>query len=611
MTLPRWIAMAWASACWLWVALASAQKQPELTVTLSHNQVEATEAFQLELKALAEGDGGTVQDPQLQAPEGFVVRGPSISTQTFMQFGTGGRSMKRGIGATWTLVTSTPGRYKIPGPTVLWNGKRLATHAVTVEVLPQGQGRARRGAGLLPGGLPGGWPFASDPFDTAVPQAAPTLRDDLALPRALEANVFSVAVANKKQAFVGEQVTVDFYIYAKPQFSIDVLGRSDPGYADFERFPLLANPGTEPSEFAKVGDEIFEVKRIDRVALFPLRAGKLTTGVMGFDMRMRRNKFRRESNNISIDVKELPPAPGAQELAIGNFSLEANVEPRELSAGQTFTVTVTVAGTGKLPTALTLPSTPGLRWLDPEKKELVEAKQGLIGGNRTFRYVVQAEAAGLVDLQSVELLQFDPSQGRYQPLRAKLGTVSVAPAAMVAGQAAAPVAPPSVPSASPNGPMPLPPPRATMTSPTVDAPQPLGGDRFYWWALLPPLGAVGAEGLTRSWARLQARRRARSSSAVARAEQALLDLSEKPSAAAAERAVVLCIEAARGIKARGITTDRLATELTQVGVESTLATRVADHLKRLDQLRFSPTQEDDANLSREAETLGRALLQTR
>src|SRR5690606_36364088 len=147
--LAAWLALAVPAAAALTVTAVPhsvfAQTAPSVTAEISEPEVEVGEAFTVQLKAMSES-GEAVSDPPLRPPPGFSISGPMVSTQTFMQFGTGGRRSSSGIGATWSLVASAPGQFTIPAPSVEWNGRRLQATPLSIKVVPQGT-RPRRQPG--------------------------------------------------------------------------------------------------------------------------------------------------------------------------------------------------------------------------------------------------------------------------------------------------------------------------------------------------------------------------------------------------------------------------------------------------------------------------------
>lgn len=588
---------------------ARADEPPEITARASADVVEVGEPFNVELKALVHNGDAGPSDPQIRAPASFDVDGPSISTQTIIN-GFGARADVRvGISATWQLAGRTVGKFTIPAPTVQWNGKRLTSSPIRIEVVPS-TGRPRRRPSnnpfLLPGG-PGGFPFPF-PFPTD-PQASDDDDDarsapDLALPAAPDPLAFVRAVTDKTNAVVGEQVTLSFYIYVRT----DVFARRDTTISawheapltDFLRVPLLKNPGTEQPVRTTVGGQRFVAKLFDRVAIFPLRAGDLHTGSLRLTFSGSRvgRYGDREAADIVLHVTEPPRAgrpPGYALGDVGRMTLSASVQPRRIEQGGAVAVTLKVAGTGNLPQTLRIPERTGVEWLDPEKKEAIEPQNGVVQGSRTFGYVVRIGDSGAVDLGEVTLPYWDPSANRYQVARATLGTIEVTPTAVTpqTADAGAP-APFQEPKADPFIGMPAP--RSELGSYKPPRGRLIDGGALWLLVAAPPL-FVGVFSAGSSAVRRARKRRADAAdSPAALAEKALREASAaeaqgdtKALAAAIDRAVHLAVEAACGLKSRGVLLADLPGEAAQRGLPEALGEEAAAVLEACEAIRFEPT----------------------
>ena len=144
------------------IALAQ-WKDPELSLSSSHRNAEVGEAFTVQLSAMVEEGAPVPTDPALATPPGFSVQGPQITTQRTMQWINGRSSSKSGVNVTWVLTPSKVGRFSIPSPTIQWNGTRLRTAPLSIEIVAAGSKprRPSSGGSLFPGG-PGfqlAWPF--------------------------------------------------------------------------------------------------------------------------------------------------------------------------------------------------------------------------------------------------------------------------------------------------------------------------------------------------------------------------------------------------------------------------------------------------------------------
>lgn len=577
----------------------------DLSAQVSSRQVEVGEPFTVELKALTEGGSAAASDPELRAPTGFTISGPSVSTRSYMQFGTGGSSVKTGIGATWQLVASAPGSYVIPAPSVRFQGKRVRANTMQIEVVPA-TGRPRRPQSpfLFPGGPSFGfpWPFGnSDPADDEPDEEEPSGNSALAMPTVPDANLFLRAMVDKKSAVVGEQVTISFYIYHRVDF--EMTERREAPLSDFVRVPLLKNPGTDPAVVAVAGGRRYAVRLLDKIAVFPVRAGDLHTGSMGARVTGRRigSRVLKQSDDLVIHVTEPPKEgrpPGYTLGDVGQFSLSSSVQPRRIDQGGSVAVTLRVQGTGNFPQSLRIPQRTGVEWLDPEKREAIEPQAGQIGGWRTFGYVVRVKESGTVDLGAVELPYWDPVAKRYEVARAELGTVEAQPAApspSASGQPGAPSAAPEADDAKSDPFTAIPGVRTTLGAYTPPAPPLLAGARFWWLLAAPPLlfGLFSAG--TRASRAISERRAADKTSPVTLAERALRDAEQaeargdaKELAAALERALHHAIEHATDLRARGVLLGELPGELEKRGLEPDLAARVGEALGACETIRFDP-----------------------
>jgi hypothetical protein len=602
---------------------AVAQTAPDVTAQVSEPEVEVGEPFTVTLKAMSE-DGAVASDPQLAPPSGFSVSGPMISTQSYMQFGTGGRRILQGIGATWTLVASAAGTFTIPAPSVAWNGQRIKAAPLSVKVAPQGTLKRRQSGFLFPGGSPfggspfgGSWPFGISGMDDSLDD----FREEpsLALPRAPSNDVFLHAKADKTKAVVGEQVTISIYKYYRPKAVADTTEFKPMGLQDFLQYSLMDR--SSPVFYtARVGEVQFAVRLLEKIAVFPLRTGTLRTGSFSetYLAYNRRTKLKRSSEDIAIQVTEPPAAnrpPGYRLGDVGQFQITSLVQPRRVEEGGSVAVSVKVAGTGNIPTSLRMPEKTGIEWLDPEKKESVEAKGDDMVGFRSFGYVVRLGRSGTVDLGTIELPYWNPRAKRYEVARSKLGTIEVTPA-----KTAAP-APSASAAAGTDKEDPfanLPPPRIALSSysPPAEALF-LPGARFPVTVAAPPLlalaGIAGIELTKRARARLAGRRsspRTLALEALREAEKGKAAGDERAAAAAVERAVVLAIEAASGVKARGVLKEALASELARGGMAEPLAARAAEMLAACDRARFDPLAAADVRTS-DAEALVADLLKAK
>lgn len=575
---------------------ALAQSAPSLRAAALPSDVEVGQVFAFRMTAMVAVSDRAPERPSVALPAGFVIRGgPHVMPQTQVSITGAGMQQSTGIEVTWQVEARAPGRHTIGPGSVTWQGKRFETGRVRVTVHPAGTLPRRQdpfdlfdifGLPKMPG-LPG-FPDLTEP---ALPPADPAL----AMAAPSDRVVFLRAMADKQDIVLGEQLTLSVYEYVQGATPRQVEAR-EPAASDFLQRPLLA-PDDEPGvRYAEVGSESWRVRLIRKIALFPLKTGSLVIGPMELKYQAAglRGPAIRRSNPLRVRVSDAPEAGrpvGFRPGDVGQFSLSAEVAPTTVIQGGAVAVTVRLEGVGNFPMTLDVPRRKGVDWLDPTTREQFDvSKDDRIRGVRTFMYVVRMSDAGAVDLGTVELPFYDPWRRTYETARANLGVVNVTPSAEPATSTQE--APDRFETVAP------------ARSQLVPAPlphRPLSDSPLFWLSLVVGPAGVLVFGATASGVR-SARDRLttwrsslgrHSSRALHEARRAASGGSKRDAAAAAERALHIGLEAATGLKTRGVLRDELAGELEQRGVSPAHAALAVDVLTRCEQLRFDPDADTD------------------
>jgi hypothetical protein len=619
------VALGWLVLALLLAWPRAALSQADLQLQVSSYEVSVGETLEVQLDAMSESDEAPTH-PDLVVPNGFEVRGPSVGTR--QQVSISGFRMQRqvGISATWQLTATRAGVYSIGPGSVEIGGRRERAQAVQIRVLPEGQGAQRPQRRGRRGGLRAPFdpfdPFGNDdPFNDLfdrlrggvgggferLPEAAPELIPE----RALDPVAFLDARVDTLHAVVGQQVTLTIYAHGGQGLFQEAAGSHEPSHPDFLAQRLVEDPSHQPVyQYTRDGQRWIAVK-VRETALFPLRAGQLEIGPLEFGFLGRRyaartaEGLRRSSRPITIEVTE-PPAEGrppGYAGDVGEFRLDAKVEPRHVSAGGSIAVTVRVQGNGRLPGALKLPEQAGVEWLEPTLRDDASLVGTTVGGSRTFNYVVRLTRSGQIDLGKLSLSFFNPRTRRYRVLPVDLGQVTVdqEPAGAAAPSAAAP-------------------PRGPQLSDLVRFRKQLGappsasrwmdGSGFWWSLAVPPVGVLCLAGLGAARRRLRQRWAQREQSQAVHAQRALSEARRALAGpdlglvlSGAERALYLAIEWATGLRARALLRSELEARLGGAGLGAALASECADVLRQCGELRLA-----GAGLDRSAATalLGRA-----
>jgi hypothetical protein len=217
-----------------------------------------------------------------------------------------------------------------------------------------------------------------------LPDAAAESNDPQTILRALLATgrdpIFLVAEADKPEVWVGEEAIVTWTLYNAT--NVQQYGIADiPKLADFWTEELDVRD-EHPDQVVLAGT-VMQKLVIRRVALFPLRSGRLTVEPMAIDAsvmkRVRSNDpfgmfegalvdVHRRAAALSIGARPLPPGPPV--AAVGEVELECGT-PSQKNGGPV-TIDVTMSGRANLRGA------PPSAWSEP-----VDGSVEIVGGKLT------------------------------------------------------------------------------------------------------------------------------------------------------------------------------------------------------------------------------------
>ena len=341
----------------------------------------------------------------------------------------------------YQVETTKPGTFTIPAQEFAAGGVNVRTNAVTLTVVASADGR--------------GGPA--------------------------EQNYFAELVIPKKTPFVGEAIPAEIRCYFSPRI------RFEPPMN-----PVIKGEGftvqkiTEPQQDTAVVDGQNYQVVIYKTSITPLKTGTLNIGPMVGDTRVllprprprsfgngpfndpffndpfggfgMQKSVELKSEPVVLEVKALPPnAPASFTGAIGQFTLEAEAEPRQVSVGDPVTARLTLRGRGNFDRIN--PPAP----LDPTGWRVYPASGKFrpdddvkLSGAKTFEQVfVPTEKRSV--LPAYDLTYLDPGSAQYVTLSAPALPISVtgpaapAPTPSASAPADAPAAKaPAKPAATPS-----------------------------------------------------------------------------------------------------------------------------------------------------------------
>ncbi len=255
-------------------------------------------------------------------------------------------------------------------------------------------------------------------------------------------NVFVRATVDKQKAYMGEQVTVTYKLYTRlniaSQMSISKLPQYPGFWAEELETPNNISFTTETYEGKK-----YRVGILKKVALFPTQTGELSVTPFELDVPVQVQKKRRsnnafddffndpffgigqtidftaKSNSLKINVQPLPSGnvPDSFNGAVGNFSINSQIDKDRTKTNEPVTLKLTITGTGNI-SLLDMPEIKlpaGFEKYEPKVNEQINRNQ-TISGRKTAEYLIVPRDAGKKEIPPVKFSYFDINKKSYTTL---------------------------------------------------------------------------------------------------------------------------------------------------------------------------------------------------
>ncbi len=188
--------------------------------------------------------------------------------------------------------------------------------------------------------------------------------------------------------------------------SIEINGK---GYTQYKIYQAVYYPlNTEPVKFPSVGLEMIKFK----VAKNPSFFGQ-----------NRQEDFKTFFSKVkNIRVKELPPHPLREAVAVGNYRLQERISQDNLSTGQSTGYDFTVYGEGNI-SAVERPDVKKdgtFDFYEPNVKQSISRENGRVTGTKTFSYYMIPKEPGDFRMNDfVQWVFFNPTTRTYDTLHAQ------------------------------------------------------------------------------------------------------------------------------------------------------------------------------------------------
>ncbi len=433
----------------------------EVTASVDRNQVGVGDIVNLVITIAAQ-NSVNVNEPALPEMPGFELVNTSTGVETRSSYTNGQFITEQARTFNYMLAVAKPGKLIIPSLAINVDGKAYATKAIPISVSATRSGHQPRGQ-AKPDPL-GMLDDEEELFRQMLQRHFPGAGAQQGIPpsngQPINPNeaFFIQAIVDKNKAYVGEQVTVGFYLYTRGQIrDIDTLK-----YPDLKGFwkEELEMSTRLNFEQAVVDGIAYQRALLVSYALFPIKAGKatidsykakctvLTPSTFGFG---RPYVFTKASRDIAIEVLDVPTEgrPANFTGAVGRFRATAHFEPVTGATNQPVTLRVRFEGQGnaKLIELPKLDLPPSFELYD-QKSQAKFMKDGT--SYKEFEVLIIPREPGVFNIPPLQMAVFDPDSRKFttastQPLNITVtgaGGGGAPPTQAAKGTTAGPAAPP-------------------------------------------------------------------------------------------------------------------------------------------------------------------------
>ncbi|MGZ3847494.1 MAG: BatD family protein [Flavisolibacter sp.] len=242
----------------------------------------------------------------------------------------------------------------------------------------------------------------------------------------IQDNLFIRAEVNKKICYAGDPLIATFTLYSRLSSSSEA--EKSPAFYGFSVVDML-NLNEAHTAVKTIDGKIFNTSVLRQVQLYPVQAGELTVDEMyvqntiSFDDSIGGGHTEVEKEIITkpltIQVKPLPPGkPEDFTGAVGQFTLEAQMEKKELSLNDQGRLVIRLKGKGNFIQfgAPLVPWPSALEPFEPLVRDQLDRNTTPMEGERTYTYGFAADVVGDFNLPPIRFAFFDPAAGTYREL---------------------------------------------------------------------------------------------------------------------------------------------------------------------------------------------------
>ena len=368
---------------------------------------------------LTNADGSDLKVSQINGCT--LLYGPSVSTSQSYQVVNGKASSTSATEYTYYYKADKAGNFTIPSASVLADGKRYSTKAVTFTVYDAATANTPASQR----------PVDVDDVDTQA--AGRRVGND---------DVFVRIILSKSSAYEQEAIGCTIKLYTKYSIS-SFLPTRQPAFDGF----LIQEVDLQPTlnQMETYNGQNYMTAVLKKCIIFPQKSGKLTINSGNYDISVvqydnvnmgmfqvrqpKEAKIKVNSNSASIDIRPLPqPQPEGFTGAVGKFSIDSRLVGNSFRTNDPATLIYTIRGTGNVKyvkePVIDFPTE--FEQYTPKSDIEAEVHGNDVSGSMTVEYTFVPQSVGDFTIGSDKFVYFDPQTKDYVTLTTPSYNIKVA-----------------------------------------------------------------------------------------------------------------------------------------------------------------------------------------
>ena len=374
---------------------------------------------------LNNGEGSSFSPPEVSGAK--LIYGPSVSHSYSSSWVNGKSSSSSSEEYTMIYKATATGKCHIGAASIVVGGKRMATKAFTIEVLPSGSSQ--------PSQQPQRTPGAPTPYSDPMTQSADK--------EVSGKDLFVRIEMSKPRVYEQQAVVCTIKLYTKYQIS-QFMPTIQPSFDGFLIEEIPVQPSLNKVE--TLNGERYMTAILKQCILYPQQSGNLTISSGNYDVSVVQfdtfksifgsiskpveKSLKVTSNKATIHILPLPePKPASFTGAVGKFNVTTDLKPA--TGLKTYSAAIyryVISGTGNIKYI----KAPEVKFpdqfdvYDPKTDVQVNDGAGDMSGKVVMDYTFIPQYAGEFEIPASEFSYFDPETGKYETVTLPARHLSVA-----------------------------------------------------------------------------------------------------------------------------------------------------------------------------------------